>query len=434
MANYLYGGVELPELPKWDTKTYPYAVISRFGVISSQYKYWLRVFKEPYTMSSETISTYSFFNVPVGDVYLSCSCDYNSPTEWSELDETVAENENGDVAVVLTGTKIIWSTFDIMAGGTVVFEKNGELPETEDETPETTPLYYCKNGVWRRLFRKVNGAWEEVDGVFGLTPEVRELKELHDSLGVVEPFIYFTDPHLCEGVGWEPRFHEYMAKVKQAYDNSPCKLVICGGDWIGNSDTKEEATYKLSYVADYMHRLFGNNHMLVLGNHDTNYQGTEQLTQQELIDLWYKDTNTGKAYFYYDTQTTRFLVLDTQTDWNPEWSEYFQEQRDWLAANLSAELKNVVVAHIDWVDSDLTTRTSLVDAIQYVDGVDMVLAGHIHADHVNYGVVPEVVTTNLQAGGVPTFDLCLLDVENNQLHMIRVGTGENRVIELGGAT
>lgn len=149
MANKLYNGIELPELPTWDTKTYPYAVISRLGVVSSQYKYWLRVFKEPYTMSSATLSTYSFFNVPVGDVYLSCSCAYNNPTEWSELAETVAENENGDVAVVLTGLQIIWSTFDIIGGGTVVFAKNGDLPEPEPEpTLPEGDFYKVVNRQW----------------------------------------------------------------------------------------------------------------------------------------------------------------------------------------------------------------------------------------------------------------------------------------------
>lgn len=425
MAKYLYNGVELPALPEWDKNTYPYVMLYNFFN-----NVWFTAFDKCPATNGTAEQQGTIVNPYNESIYILNSRLNPDGESWVDPYEGSLSTE-GQISLPF------WANFDVYySDGGLYLAASDPLPVGGEPEPEQTPipLYYSKGGVWRRLFRKVNGAWEEVDGVFGLTPEVRELKELHDSLGVVEPFIYFTDPHLCEGVGWQPRFHECMAKVKQAYDNSPCKLVICGGDWIGNSDTKEEATTKLSYVADYMRRLFGNNHLLILGNHDTNYQGTEQLTQQELIDLWFKDTNTGKAYYYHDTQTTRFLVLDTQTDWNPEWSEYFQEQRDWLAANLSAELKNVVVAHIDWVDSELTTRTSLVDVIQYVDGVDMILAGHIHADHVNYGVVPEVVTTNLQAGGVPTFDLCLLDVENNQLHMVRVGTGENRTINLGGAS
>lgn len=151
MHTYQYNGVELPALPEWDTKTYPYAVISRLGITSSEYTYRLRVFKEPYTVSSTTISYYSFFKVPVGDVYLFSSCAYNNPTEWSEPEEMVAENESGDFYTVLTGTNIIWSTFDIMAGDAVVFEKNGDLPKTEDE-PVPVPTL-----TERDLYRKING-------------------------------------------------------------------------------------------------------------------------------------------------------------------------------------------------------------------------------------------------------------------------------------
>lgn len=168
MANF--NGVELPELPKWDPKTYPYAVISRDATMINQY-YRLRAFKEPYTMTSEkqTAYAYSYYNVPVGDVFLMCKCPVDNTTEWSELKELelieTSETKDNGVTMVATGAPIIWSTFDIICGDTVAFAKNGELPETEDETPEpiTTPVngYKVKNGagVKQDAYKRVGRQW-----------------------------------------------------------------------------------------------------------------------------------------------------------------------------------------------------------------------------------------------------------------------------------
>ena len=209
------------------------------------------------------------------------------------------------------------------------------------------------------------------------------------------------------------------------------ELVICGGDWMGNSDTKEQAIAKLTYIKSYMGKLFGGKALMVLGNHDTNYQGEVQLSRDEVNELWFKDTNTGKAYYYVDTDTARFIVLDTQTDWAAGWSDYFLEQYNWLAANLSEDKLNVVVPHIIWVDSERTTRTALADVVRVMGGVSLVLGGHLHEDYVENGDVPEVLTTDMRAGGTPTFDLCALN--NTKLTMLRVGSGKNRTIDLGGA-
>ena len=52
MANYLYNGVELPELPEWDKETYPYAGIA---LLSLDNNYYLSAFAvKPYVNSAKT--------------------------------------------------------------------------------------------------------------------------------------------------------------------------------------------------------------------------------------------------------------------------------------------------------------------------------------------------------------------------------------------
>lgn len=432
MPNYLYNGVELPSLPEWDKVTYPYAVIVDWGS-GENGSYGTMLFVSTTPLTYYAVSNTSFEGIVKKPyihyrVYTNLNTD---PNAWEVVDW------GADVSIYQPN--LIWANHDVVisgintitsppvtdwAVGDVVLPASDPVPVGGE--PETLPLYYSRGGVWQRVYRKTPEGWRPVDIVMGVPDVVETFNQLDGTR-----FIYFTDPHLSEGVGWEPDFHKYMAKVKQAFDASGCELVICGGDWIGNSDTKEQAIAKLTYIKSYMGKLFGSKALMVLGNHDTNYQGEVQLTRDEVNELWFKDTNTGKAYYYVDTDTARFIVLDTQTDWAAGWSDYFLEQYNWLAANLSEDKLNVVVPHIIWVDSERTTRTALADVVRVMGGVSLVLGGHLHEDYVENGDVPEVLTTDMRAGGTPTFDLCALN--NTKLTMLRVGSGENRTIDLGGA-
>ena len=52
MANYLYNGIELPELPEWDKETYPYAVIFHdpMNLLYTKGAYHLLLSPEPFAV------------------------------------------------------------------------------------------------------------------------------------------------------------------------------------------------------------------------------------------------------------------------------------------------------------------------------------------------------------------------------------------------
>ena len=417
MITFRYNGIEFPALPERDVEQYPHAYIVNYTGSTFDVDYMLFFTDDRLGMSNDTHITAVVGHATDGQRY-----DYING-EWVYYGYWGVTHGHSSWQSVP-----IWSNTDVLynANGSLYLAASDPVPVGDEHDARLKALYYSKGGDWYRMHRKNADGWKAIDVAFGTPSKVAEFNQLD---GV--RFIYFTDPHLSEGLGWESDFHKYMAKVKQAFDASGCELVICGGDWMGNSDTKEQAIAKLTYIKSYMGKLFGGKALMVLGNHDTNYQGEVQLSRDEVNELWFKDTNTGKAYYYVDTDTARFIVLDTQTDWAAGWSDYFLEQYNWLAANLSEDKLNVVVPHIIWVDSERTTRTALADVVRVMGGVSLVLGGHLHEDYVENGDVPEVLTTDMRAGGTPTFDLCALN--NTKLTMLRVGSGKNRTIDLGGA-
>jgi hypothetical protein len=306
-----------------------------------------------------------------------------------------------------------------------------------------------------------------------------EFAGLFNGTDKVESFLFFTDPHLLNNNnGSETQMLEYLHTVRDCYDRTPTNFVVCGGDWIGNSDTEEEACYKLSYSNSYCKSLFGD-YYPVVGNHDINFEGgtgrnTATLSNETLRNVWQQK---DKLYYAFDGANTRFYVLDTQTvdseDTNNKaknryFTDYRSEQMEWLRDMLVAEDKenSAIICHImiDYESESVKYYINFADKImqflelynnrssgtfaianensgktyeidydfsQCTGAIRFVLCGHTHHDAVltKYSI-PTICTTQLRDGDTPTFDLCLADYDNNVLHCVRVGTGENRTITL----
>ena len=63
--------------------------------------------------------------------------------------------------------------------------------------------------------------------------------------------------------------------------------------------------------------------------------------------------------------------------------------------------------------------------------VSCVLCGHCHKDFIiNKYSIPVIGTTHLRAGNIPTYDIVVFDLEKGFINMIRVGYGDNRMIEI----
>lgn len=285
-----------------------------------------------------------------------------------------------------------------------------------------------------------------------------------------ESFLFFTDPHLLESSTWQNRCYEFIPQIQKYYNSTPTTFCLCGGDWLGNSDTPSSACFKMGYINGFMHSMFKKCYMIV-GNHDTNYQGkidsssatyTTRLSNQSIVDLWYRENK--KAYFAFKGASTQFYCFDTGTE-NQTMSAYENygwEQAQWFAnALLTDTSEHIAVAmHIlyyQYDSSDLSSgvqplsdcvlqiaeayngRTTInVNGTSYnyssaTGKVEFCIAGHTHTDgngimHSIPWMVTENVCKNTSLGA--SFDLCFADYDNGQLKAIRVGSGDDRTLSL----
>ena len=293
-----------------------------------------------------------------------------------------------------------------------------------------------------------------------------EFAKLLNDTDKVESFLFFTDPHLAEGDAYESQMRSYLNTIKTYYDATPSSFVLCGGDWLGNSDTQAEACFKLGYIDAQMRSRF-DRYYHVIGNHDTNYQGVIEegadaysgtLTNETIRNLMLRGEE--KLYYSFDGVNTKFYVLDTGSDFITDMTDYRWEQISWLVDRLKTDdaENSAIVMHITHTGSVgayvISTFASNIMSVlnAYNDrqsitlngvsynfsdqngSVRFVLGGHKHYDYVDesYGI-PIILTTNTRSGDTPTFDLCLIDYDKNVVNMIRIGLGENRKIEIGNS-
>ena len=273
----------------------------------------------------------------------------------------------------------------------------------------------------------------------------------------VEPFIFFTDPHTLEMDNWQSGCESLMLLLKNYYDATPVSYVLCGGDWIGNSDLPKVSCYKLGLIHGMMRKLF-ERYYYVIGNHDTNYQGkltdesekyTTRLSQTALQNLLY---NGEKTYYVFQGNRTRFYCLDTGVEWS-SLSTYYSEEMEWFAENLvkdnsrhiaillhilySSEGKTTISSEATKIAeayngrSTITVNEKSYDFSQCKGKIEFYLAGHTHVDSNGLeGSIPYVITRKAFELQNPTFDLTMVDYDNRVINMIRVGNGDSRKISL----
>lgn len=125
---YLYNGVRLPALPEWDREEYPYAVITRTGLVGNYY-YALKLFASPYKTTGNNALTSAFNMSPdVGAKHLSCSCPYTDAGDGTFVWSEVSENEITEETHVLVG-KPIWGNYDLETnGGTLWLATSEPIP------------------------------------------------------------------------------------------------------------------------------------------------------------------------------------------------------------------------------------------------------------------------------------------------------------------
>lgn len=289
-----------------------------------------------------------------------------------------------------------------------------------------------------------------------------EFADAFNNSAETESFLFFTDPHLLEkGEDYEANLKKYIVTLEKYYNSTPTSFVLCGGDWIGNSDTPTEAKYKLGYIDGFMNGMF-DKYYSVLGNHDTNYQGKDAagnthagiLDNQTIANLWYR--KYGRNYYAFDGSNTRFYVLDSGTDWDDSLSAYRLTQLEWLGGLLQTEDRShsAIAIHLYFAHDDgrkstfageidalikayhnrsiVTLNAVTYDFTKCTGRVEFVITGHTHVDMTGFAdtETPVICTLNTRSGDTPSFDLIYADYINRTVNLIRVGTGSNRIVSL----
>ena len=108
----VYGGVELPPLPKWDDKTYPYAIIARTRVL-------------PYTfvVSGTPMWMYDSGNYEVIDWNPPAMRSYSSGSYWGEF-----LDDDGSNNIRLTDIPFVWANHDVKKDGSVRIAASNPVP------------------------------------------------------------------------------------------------------------------------------------------------------------------------------------------------------------------------------------------------------------------------------------------------------------------
>lgn len=275
-----------------------------------------------------------------------------------------------------------------------------------------------------------------------------------DANGNTDSFIFFTDPHLYNNdLSSDENIESYLASISNAYKAGSFSAVLCGGDWLGNGDSRETAINKLSSIDAKCKKYFGN-YYNVIGNHDTNYQGIEELAKQTQANLLFRK-NGGRTYFEFDVDNTHFFALDTDKDGDSNMlRQYDIEQLKWMSNILATDKhpnKAILMHIVYYTGTTLCEMAKQIETLliafqerkQYsVDGetydfssatgnFKFVLAGHTHLDqNTNFGDVPVIISTTTRANGVPTFDLVCVDYGSNKIKLTRIGASNDRVFTI----
>lgn len=358
---------------------------------------------------------------------------------------------------------IIKKTSDWLTGGSVTVPANTPFVATvqlNDNVYTITDAVEALNIIAVGSLADIEGRLNDAEGGDSTsidTTKTSAYASLFNNSGDVESFLFFTDPHYVAvnaNGGCRVGYEKHLDIIKKYYDESSAGFVLCGGDWLNNSNTNDNACYELSKIKGKMRSLFDKYYLLV-GNHDTNYQGESQLTQQTLNNLWFNEY--GKSYFAFNGGKTKFYTFDSGIDWGhaDSLTDYDNEQIEFFLEELNKnDDKYIALAH-HMVYTSGTTLHKLTERIteiakiynergtvqhngvtydfgQKTGKVEFMIAGHSHADQTGtLNDIPYIQTINADVStNCPTFDFVLVDYTARKLNTVRIGTGEDREIEL----
>lgn len=345
------------------------------------------------------------------------------------------------------------------------------LPDSYDENVDTLVGFYSVGGKPKQTL-KFEIYTEGSRLVDEQVIRSKAFCDLFNNTQEADSYLYFTDPHTAAHGFNLNRFDKHIATIKKIADGNPIQMVMCGGDWLNNTDTQEEACETLGYIGAKM-KCFDVPSCLVVGNHDTNYlgklnadseNGTGRLKESTIGNLWF---GHYKTFYAHKTNMTRFYVLDTGTDSEhvdaTELSSYQIEQLKWLCESLISndDIHIVLSFHIYFVlDKVPLFIQQIIDAAAAYNNkgrysvnektfdfsstsgtIHCCICGHSHRDFVEINKRIPIIGTTIgsdygelgqmnEDGSKVNLDLVLLDYTHSKFKSIRIGDGENREIDI----
>lgn len=267
----------------------------------------------------------------------------------------------------------------------------------------------------------------------------------------IEAFTFFTDPHLASnGTNFSDRTNKWIGTLQKYYNSTPQNFIVCGGDWLNEDTTVNDAIFKLGYVDGFMNSMFKNYYGLV-GNHDKDTHGAGNLAQSTINNLLYR--KEGKAYYSFDGVKTKCYCLDTG-DASATMNTYRWTQIDWLGDSLLTDDPEhaIVFMHVIWnvipggysvlnmadnvtklinaynTHTTITLNSKTYDFTNCTGKVHYVLGGHTHYDHTdNVNGVLCIVTATFSESiqSQPTFDMIINDYQAGKAYFNRIGNGSS---------
>jgi len=299
-------------------------------------------------------------------------------------------------------------------------------------------------------------------GGTSIAEKCKQFAALNLSSDLADSFIFFTDPHSYPE---EEDMRAQLHLLETYYNTTAAKTIICGGDWLRNSETPEVACYKLAYYYSWLDRISRGRNICVGANHDTNAHGldadgnanmaTAKIPYSTVKNLMARGED--HVYYSYDSGNTKFYALDTASESDSYVTDYYWEQIAWLGEKLKADDadNSALVYHAVYrSNGDGYVSTAFTDAVTQLCNaynnattitlnnvtydftdctgcVRFVIGGHMHKDIVeNHNNIPVISSIDMKADNDISFDLCMADYTNNKLHMIRIGSGEDRTVQL----
>lgn len=322
---------------------------------------------------------------------------------------------------------------------------------------------------------------------------LRENTELKlKKLNEVDEFgAYFSIPFITDIHNNETNTYNYLnsARVIQKINESKnINYILTGGDYIDNSESKEEVINRLKNFKD---RFLNNNLLITLGNHDDNSMMkdfSKVITHAEMKKIMFsdiQDVTFGNGLYYYKdfhNYKIRLIVLnsedileyDSSMKYKGQWDYAFSnEQLNWVAHTaLNTDYKIIFCSHTPMVENvegfdypiknaeamlgimkaytlgESYSGSNTTGDFKYNVSVDYnkkgtivcCLFGHVHADNVVYkDNIAHISTTcdkynqrfgssqNGQLGNFNEIAFDVLTVKNDKGYLTRFGEGKDRI-------